>query len=186
MNIPIEKEFEEEYEDEEEGLVDKTMQTSAPSQDTEEEQSGSDELTVEFDEGLTQEHDPTIRVISPPPVPAKTPIADPEDPTALPIRVQRVVNHLAAHDPDQCTVCHRALKIQIREEELRSANPLADIDNSMAIPAPPLEPASRKKGPVRIINGYEEEPTPRPSHAPKRQLSKVVRQLQDEFAHLKL
>jgi hypothetical protein len=64
------------------------------------------------------------------------------------------------------------------------ANPLADIDNSMAFPAPPLEPVStRRPGNTR---SYEEEATPRPSQAPKTQLSKVVRQLQDEFAHIKL
>lgn len=104
----------------------------------------------------------------------------------LPERIQRVVNHLVEHDPEQCTVCARMTKLQTREDEQRMQNPLADIDNSMAIPAPSLESASRKKGVARIINEYEEEPTPRPSQLPKRQLSKVVRQLSDEFSHLKL
>jgi hypothetical protein len=95
-----------------------------------------------------------------------------------------MVDHLAEHDPESCTVCKRIQQLRQKEQEHKMANPLADIDNSMAFPAPPLEPVStRRPGNTR---SYEEEATPRPSQAPKTQLSKVVRQLQDEFAHIKL
>ncbi|CAZ84374.1 unnamed protein product [Tuber melanosporum] len=98
--------------------------------------------------------------------------------------VQIMVDHLAEHDPESCTVCKRIQQLRQKEQEHKMANPLADIDNSMAFPAPPLEPVStRRPGNTR---SYEEEATPRPSQAPKTQLSKVVRQLQDEFAHIKL
>ncbi|KAI5844532.1 hypothetical protein DFP73DRAFT_573349 [Morchella snyderi] len=173
MNIPVEEEVEEEYEDE--GVLAEKM----AKQNMEE-----NESTSEFEEGLIKN-----RVV-PPPIPEKIPLGAPETPaedaTILPERIQKVVNRLAAHDPDQCTVCHRENKLRNKEEEQRNANPLADIDNSMAIPAPVLELASKKKTATKIHEGYEEEPTPRPSQAPRRQLSKVVRQLQDEFSHLKL
>lgn len=145
-------------------------------------------FTAEPAQGLIQG---PIRLVSPsvPEVQIAVEVVRPESPDnvlELPERIQRVVNHLVEHDPEQCTVCARMTKLQTRENEQRMQNPLADIDNSMAIPAPPLESASRKKGISRIINEYEEEPTPRPSQLPKRQLSKVVRQLSDEFSHLKL
>ncbi|KAH8144427.1 uncharacterized protein LAJ45_11595 [Morchella importuna] len=173
MNVPVEEEVEEEYEDE--GVLAEEI----AKQNMEE-----NESTSEFEEGLIK------NPLAPPPIPAKIPLDAPETPaedvTILPERVQKVVNRLAAHDPDQCTVCHRENKLRTKEEEQRNANPLADIDNSMAIPAPVLELASKKKAAIKAHDGYEEEPTPRPSQAPRRQLSKVVRQLQDEFSHLKL
>jgi hypothetical protein len=173
MNVPVEEEVEEEYEDE--GVLAEEM----AKQNME-----GNESTSEFEEGLIKNH------VVPPPIPEKIPLDAPETPaedvTILPERVQKVVNRLAAHDPDQCTVCHRENKLRTKEEEQRNANPLADIDNSIAIPAPVLELASKKKVAIKVHDGYEEEPTPRPSQAPRRQLSKVVRQLQDEFSHLKL
>lgn len=185
QTIQLEKEVEEEVsEDENEELVNEMIQVTA----ADEQEEG---LTAEFEEGLTQE---PVRPVSPgvPEVENAVEVGLRPLPIigdrvlGLPERIQRVVNHLAEHDPEQCTVCARMTKLQIREHEQRMQNPLADIDNSMAIPAPLLESVSRKKGVARIINGYEEEPTPRPSQPPKRQLSKVVRQLSDEFSHLKL
>lgn len=191
QTIQLEKEVEEEVsEDENEGLINEMIQVTA-AVEQEEQESVAEGLTAEFEEGLTQE---PVRPVSPgiPEVGVAAEIGLRPPPVigdrvlGLPERIQRVVNHLAEHDPEQCTVCARMTKLQIREHEQRMQNPLADIDNSMAIPAPSLESASRKKGVGRIINGYEEEPTPRPSQPPKRQLSKVVRQLSDEFSHLKL
>lgn len=190
QTLQFEKEVEEEVsEDEDEGLADETTRTSVIE---EEQQSGEEGLMAEFEEGLTQEHTrpgpPAVseaKVAVPEAVRTRSPVIQGRT-LRLPERVQRVVNHLAEHDPKQCTVCARMTKLQIQEHEQRMQNPLADIDNSMAILAPSLEPVSRKRGPIRVVNGYEEEPTPRPSQAPKRQLSKVVRQLSDEFAHLKL
>ncbi|PWW73057.1 hypothetical protein C7212DRAFT_221167, partial [Tuber magnatum] len=97
---------------------------------------------------------------------------------------QSMVDHLAEHDPESCTVCKRMQKLRQKAQEQEMANPLADIDNSMAFPAPPLEPVSTRR--LENTGSYEEEVTPRPSQEPKTQLSKVVRQLQDEFAHIKL
>lgn len=191
QTIQLEKEVEEEVsEDENEALVDEMIKTTA-AEEQEEKESVVEGLTAEFEEGLTQE--PARPAPSDvPEVEIVAEVARPRSPVlenhtlGLPERIQRVANHLAEHDPEQCTVCARMTKLQIREHEQRMQNPLADIDNSMAIPAPALELASRKKGVIRIINGYEEEPTPRPSQVPKRQLSKIVRQLSDEFSHLKL
>ncbi|KAI5818088.1 hypothetical protein BZA77DRAFT_308364 [Pyronema omphalodes] len=88
------------------------------------------------------------------------------------------------HDPRSCTVCVRYDELRRREEEAERENPLKDVDNSCVFPAPELEAASarvRQEG-----DGYEEEPTMRPSLCPKTQLERVVRQLKDEFRHLKL
>lgn len=189
QTIQLEKEVEEEF-SEDEGLVIETIQTAAVEEQQEQEYV-VEGLTAEFEEGLTQE---PVRAASPSVPEAEIPVEAIRSGSPVigdyalgfPGRIQRVVNHLVEHDPEQCTVCTRMAKLQTREHEQRMQNPLADIDNSMAIPAPSLESASRKKGITRIINGYEEEPTPRPSQIPKRQLSKVVRQLSDEFSHLKL
>jgi hypothetical protein len=92
--------------------------------------------------------------------------------------------HDASHDPRSCTVCVRYDELRRREEEAEKENPLKDVDNSCVFPAPELEAASarvRQEG-----EGYEEEPTMRPSLCPKTQLERVVRQLKDEFRHLKL
>jgi hypothetical protein len=86
------------------------------------------------------------------------------------------------HDVRQCTVCVRFAELRRKEEEMERENPLRDIDNSCLFPAPELEPASQR--PVR--EGFEEEATLRPSVNPKVQLERVVRQLKDEFRHLKM
>jgi len=87
------------------------------------------------------------------------------------------------HDPKQCTVCVRYDELRRREEEAERENPLKDVDNSCLFPAPELEPASQRTIPE---SQFEEEPTLRPSVCPKTQLERVVRQLKDEFRHLKL
>jgi len=86
------------------------------------------------------------------------------------------------HDTRQCTVCVRYDGLRLRQEEMERDNPLKDIDNSCLYSAPPLEPASKRPVP----EGFEEEHTLRPSVAPQTQLERVVRQLRDEFRHLKL
>ncbi|KAL7267818.1 hypothetical protein RUND412_009582 [Rhizina undulata] len=113
-------------------------------------------------------------------------------------RAQNAVNHQAVHDPATCTVCSRNVRMMLKEAERNSENPLADIDNSMAAPAPPLEPVStRARARDGNISGigfgagfsnrsFDSEPTFRPSGEPKKQLRKVVKQMQDEFRHLKI
>ncbi|KAF8541662.1 hypothetical protein BDD12DRAFT_828716 [Trichophaea hybrida] len=105
-------------------------------------------------------------------------------PPSAPIPVNPLVDPATEnHDPKQCTVCVRYDELRRREEEAERENPLKDVDNSCLFPAPELEPASQRP----IPNGqFEEEPTLRPSVCPKTQLERVVRQLKDEFRHLKL
>ncbi|KAA8910628.1 hypothetical protein FN846DRAFT_904876 [Sphaerosporella brunnea] len=107
-----------------------------------------------------------------------------EEPTqpSLPIHMHPIVDHAGEnHDPRECTVCVRYDDLRRREEEMARENPLKDIDHSCLFPAPELEPVSKRQA-----AGYEEDPTLRPSVNPQTQLERVVRQLKDEFRHLKL
>lgn len=112
--------------------------------------------------------------------PDTAPRATPQAPS---VDVQFDHASLENHDPRQCTVCVRYEAIRLREEEQERENPLKDIDNSCLLPAPELDPVSKRS---RGEGPYEEESTDRPSVDPKTQLERVVRQLRDEFKHLKL
>jgi len=173
MSFPVEEEVEEEVsesEDEETKALGGQARQGSPEPGRDEEHTSHEEMS--YEDPMTLQGSmilpaPPAPQVAAPPAPRETHDA-----------------HLVEHDPESCTVCKRMQKLRQKEQEQKMANPLADIDNSMAFPAPPLEPISTR----RPVNAglYEEEVTPRPSQEPKTQLSKVVRQLQDEFAHIKL
>jgi hypothetical protein len=107
---------------------------------------------------------------------------EPVEPS-LPVHVHPMIDHASeSHDPRECTVCVRYDDLRRREEEIARENPLKDIDHSCLFPAPELEPVSKRQNSER----FEEEATLRPSVNPQTQLERVVRQLKDEFRHLKL
>ncbi|CUS12453.1 unnamed protein product [Tuber aestivum] len=178
MSFPIEEEVEEEVsesEGEETEALNGQARQQLPEPDHDEEHTSHEEMSYE-DPMTLQES----MILPPPPAPQVAAQPAPRETHDA----QSMVDHLAGHDPESCTVCKRMQKLRQKEQEQKMANPLADIDNSMAFPAPPLEPVSTRR--PENTGSYEEEVTPRPSQEPKTQLSKVVRQLQDEFAHIKL
>lgn len=88
------------------------------------------------------------------------------------------------HDPEQCTVCTRYSRLRHQQQAQDEDNPIADIDASMIMPAPELKPGSRR---VAVSNDTADgDCTMRPSADPQLQLERVVKQLKDEFRHLKL
>jgi hypothetical protein len=129
--------------------------------------------------------EPVASVAGPKPASAAPRVAfqEPTDPSP-PVHVHPMIDHAGeSHDPRGCTVCVRYDDLRRREEEMARENPLKDIDHSCLFPAPELEPVSKRQ------NGEgpeEEEATLRPSVNPQTQLERVVRQLKDEFRHLKL
>ncbi|KAG0636188.1 hypothetical protein HOY80DRAFT_1011416 [Tuber brumale] len=178
MSFPVEEEVEEEVsESEDEGTEalnrQARQQLSEPGHD--EEHTSHEEMS--YEDPMTLQESMILPPPLAPPAAAQPTPRETHD-------VQIMVDHLAEHDPESCTVCKRIQQLRQKEQEHNMANPLADIDNSMAFPAPPLEPVSTRR--PENTGSYEEEVTPRPSQEPKTQLSKVVRQLQDEFAHIKL
>lgn len=183
MTFPMEEEVEEDVTESEDDRVEASgRETRRQAREPDAESAGD-----KPDENMSYE-DP--HVIQSDLIAASPPASEAGDPPAPPPvdreehDVQSVVDHLAEHDPESCTVCKRMQQLRRREQEQRNANPLADVDNSMALPAAALEPVSGRRPEHR--GAFEEEPTPRPSQEPRTQLSKVVRQLQDEFAHIKL
>ncbi|RPA97369.1 hypothetical protein L873DRAFT_1791036 [Choiromyces venosus 120613-1] len=184
MSFPVEEEVEEEVsesEDEETETLNGQARQQLPEPEHEEhtsheEMSYEDPMTLQ--ESMILPEAPPVAAASPQAVAAQPAPREQEH------DAQSLVDHLAEHDPESCTVCKRIQKLRQKEQEQRMANPLADIDNSMAFPAPALQPVSTRR--LENTGSYEEEATPRPSQEPKTQLSKVVRQLQDEFAHIKL
>jgi hypothetical protein len=124
-------------------------------------------------------------VAGPNPAPAAPRVAfqEPTD-SSLPAHIHPMIDHAGeSHDPRGCTVCVRYDDLRRREEEMARENPLKDIDHSCLFPAPELEPVSKRQN---TEGSEEEEATLRPSVNPQTQLERVVRQLKDEFRHLKL
>jgi len=178
MSFPVEEEVEEEVsesEDEETKTLSGQSRQGSPEPGRDEEHTSHEEMS--YEDPMALQESMILPATSAPQVAAQPAPRETHD-------AQSMVDHLAEHDPESCTVCKRMQKLRQKEQEQKMANPLADIDNSMAFPAPPLEPVSTRR--PENAGAYEEEVTPRPSQEPKTQLSKVVRQLQDEFAHIKL
>lgn len=88
------------------------------------------------------------------------------------------------HDPEQCTVCIRYSRLRHQQQAQDEDNPIADIDISMIMPAPELNPGSRRE--AAFSDATDGDCTTRPSADPQLQLERVVKQLKDEFRHLKL
>ena len=80
---------------------------------------------------------------------------------------------LPNHNATACTVCHRYSLLRTLNHASTLSNPLAEAPPS-TVPLPPAPPLSPLP------------PSHRPSLPPKTQLERVVRQLKDEFAHLKM
>ena len=88
---------------------------------------------------------------------------------------QDVLDGLAKHDGQNCTVCKRAINDDEHHEHS------ATMKEAIKIPKPvPVSDRIPKSGP------YEEEPTIRPSQAPGLALAIVIKGLDDELAHLKI
>lgn len=178
MSFPVEEEVEEEVsesEDEETKALSEQARQGSPEPGRDEEHTSHEEMS--YEDPMTLQESMILPARPAPQVAAQSAPRETHD-------AQSMVDHLVEHDPESCTVCKRIQELRQKEQEQKMANPLADIDNSMAFPAPPLEPVSTRR--PENFGPYEEEVTPRPSREPKAQLSKVVRQLQDEFAHIKL
>ncbi|TGZ81770.1 hypothetical protein EX30DRAFT_363396 [Ascodesmis nigricans] len=88
------------------------------------------------------------------------------------------------HDPDHCTVCLRYSRLRRQQQVHDEENPIADLDASGIMPAPELDPRSRRV--ISSNSSVDGDCTARPSADPELQLERVVKQLQDEFRHLKL
>lgn len=178
MSFPVEEEVEEEVsesEDEETKALSEQARQGSPEPGRDEEHTSHEEMS--YEDPMTLHESMILPLLTAPQVATQPAPREAHD-------AQSMADHLAEHDPESCTVCKRMQELRQKEQEQKMANPLADIDNSMAFPAPPLEPVSTRR--PENAGPYEEEVTPRPSREPKAQLSKVVRQLQDEFAHIKL
>jgi len=91
-------------------------------------------------------------------------------PPVIPDHIKSVIDVEAEHDPLSCTVCARREMQSLQEESRTMARTHG------------VEPA----GGQERNGGYQEPSTLRPSKPAGKQLSNVVRGLQDEFVHLKM
>ncbi|RPB21607.1 hypothetical protein L211DRAFT_869862 [Terfezia boudieri ATCC MYA-4762] len=91
-------------------------------------------------------------------------------PPVIPDHIKSVIDVEAEHDPLSCTVCVRREMQSLQEESRIMARTHG------------VEPAAGQEH----IEGYQELSTLRPSKPAGKQLSNVVRGLQDEFVHLKM
>ena len=91
-------------------------------------------------------------------------------PPVIPDHIKSVIDAEAEHDPLSCTVCVRREMQSLQEESRIMARTHG------------VEPATGQER----IEGYQELSTLRPSKPAGKQLSNVVRGLQDEFVHLKM
>jgi len=91
-------------------------------------------------------------------------------PPVIPDHIKSVIDVEAEHDPLSCTVCVRR-EMQSLQEESRIMARTHGVD-----------PAAGQEH----MEGYQELSTLRPSKPAGKQLSNVVRGLQDEFVHLKM
>lgn len=82
---------------------------------------------------------------------------------------RNVLNTLAPHSPRQCTVCHRIVSAQ---------NPTSAPESPKISTPVPVSTLPISQGEI--------DTTVRPSEAPLKALSRVIRQLADEIVHLKL
>ena len=87
---------------------------------------------------------------------------------------QDVLNDLAKHDSQNCTVCKREISHDEHHDHTST------VREAIKIPKPvPVSDRMPKSSP------YEEEPTIRPAQAPGLALAVVMKGLDDELAHLK-
>lgn len=110
-----------------------------------------------------------------PDITIRKPGVDSQPAPELTKEAQDVLNGLAEHDGQNCTVCKPA----IGHDEHHEYN--ATAREAIKVPKPvPVSDRMPKSGP------YEEEPTIRPSQAPGLALATVMKGLEDELAHLKV
>ena len=88
---------------------------------------------------------------------------------------QDVLDGLAKHDGQSCTVCKRAISHDVHHEH--------SATGKEAIKIPKPVPVSNR---IPKSSPYEEEPTIRPAQAPGLALAVVIKGLDDELAHLKI
>ncbi|KAI9815968.1 MAG: hypothetical protein M1827_001960 [Pycnora praestabilis] len=96
----------------------------------------------------------------------------------VPAAAQRVLDGLAQHDRQNCTICYRVKSYDnAKDGPGKSQEPRETVTVSKPVPVSDRMPKS---------NPYEEEPTMRPSQPPGVALATVMKALQDELAHLKM
>ena len=103
------------------------------------------------------------------------PLKQAESAPELSTAAQQVLDGLAQHDGQNCTVCKRVIEhgVTHRHDELAK--------ETIIVPKP--VPVSER---MPEAMPYEEEPTIRPSQPPGLALATVMKGLQDELAHLKM
>ena len=110
-----------------------------------------------------------------PDITIRTPGVDSQPVPELTKEAQDVLDGLAKHDGQNCTVCKRAISYSEHHEHCTTGR------EPITIPRPiPVSERMPKSSP------YEEEPTVRPAQAPGLALAIVMKGLEDELAHLKI
>ncbi len=110
-----------------------------------------------------------------PDITIRNPAVDSQPVPELTKEARNVLNGLAKHDGQNCTVCKRAVSHDEHHEHS------ATVREAIKVPKPvPVSDRMPESSP------YEEEPTIRPAQAPGLALAVVMKGLDDELAHLKI
>lgn len=110
-----------------------------------------------------------------PDITIRNPVVDSQPVPELTNEARDVLNGLAKHDGQNCTVCKRAISHDEHHEHDATARQAIKIHKPI-----PVSERMTKSSP------YEEEPTIRPAQAPGLALAVVMKGLEDELAHLKI
>jgi len=110
-----------------------------------------------------------------PDITIRTPTVDAQAVPNLSEENQRIIDELATHNPQNCTVCKR------QNSRCEQHNHEQAVKESVTITKP--VPVSER---IPKTEPYEDEPTIRPSQAPGLALATVLKSLEDEIAHLKI